>query len=325
MAAADEKCVLCSKALSSGDTVTLSGKGAAGINKASKNQKSSLKVIVGQTVHISCRKDYTRNISSVTSEGGKRRSTRSREHFSTKEHCLLCGQPASLANKYKKYDVLSVRTADFEKTIKSTCAKRNDEWAVNVIARIEAIDSKDLRAGDVIYHRSCSVNFRTGKEIPQEHILHQPKKRKLRTGEIEKGNAFEKVIQSILKNSDVLTVKDAVTEMEKHLQNSDFQAYTVRYMKDKLKEYFGDKLTITDLSGRKDVLILQNTASEILYEFYKSKRSEDTEKQKKQIIETAAKLIENDIKLLQTNEDVYPPSTSMCLEESTDFFATVST
>ena len=84
-----------------------------------------------------------------------------------------------------------------------------------------------------------------------------------------------------MKNGDVLTVKDAVTEMEKHLGSSDYQAYTVRYMKDKLKEYFGDKLTITDLSGRKDVLILQNTASEILYEFYKSKRSEDTEKQKK--------------------------------------------
>ena len=165
MAAADEKCVLCSKALSSGDTVTLTGKGAAGINKASENQKSSLKVIAGQTVHISCRKDYTRNTSSAISPGGKR-STRSREHFSSKEHCVLCGQPAILANTYKKYDVLRVRTANFETTIKSTCAKRNDDWAVNVIARIEAIDSKDLHAGDVVHHRSCDVNFRTGRHTP---------------------------------------------------------------------------------------------------------------------------------------------------------------
>lgn len=67
----------------------------------------------------------------------------------------------------------------------------------------------------------------------------------------------------------------------KHLQKSDYQAYTLRYMKEKLKEHFGDKLTITDLSGRKDILILQNTASEILNEFYKSKISKDTEKQKK--------------------------------------------
>ena len=45
------------------------------------------------------------------------------------------------------------------------CVKKGgDEWANDVQARI--LHVHDLHAADAVYHKPCSVNFRTMKQIP---------------------------------------------------------------------------------------------------------------------------------------------------------------
>lgn len=57
---------------------------------------------------------------------------------------------------------------DFEHSIRETCRERNDDWAETVLGRLEYATA-DLHATDTVYHNQCSINFRTGKQIPQQY------------------------------------------------------------------------------------------------------------------------------------------------------------
>ena len=60
-----------------------------------------------------------------------------------------------------------MRTQDFQDSITQICKERNDEWSEIVLGRLEY--AQDLHAADVVYHQACSVNFRTGKQVPLQH------------------------------------------------------------------------------------------------------------------------------------------------------------
>ena len=60
-----------------------------------------------------------------------------------------------------------VQTCEISVSIKKVLEDRADEWATQVQGRLEFL-ANDLRAYDCVNHQKCSVNFRTGKDIPLE-------------------------------------------------------------------------------------------------------------------------------------------------------------
>ena len=55
-----DTCVFCNKSLGDGEpTVVLRQRGCDGIEKSSIDRESELRTVVGQTVHVKCRWDYT--------------------------------------------------------------------------------------------------------------------------------------------------------------------------------------------------------------------------------------------------------------------------
>ena len=76
-------------------------------------------------------------------------------------------------------------------------------------------------------------------------------------------------------------------------------------MKSKLMEHFGDRIIQTEINGKPNVVTFRSTAKAILQDFYAHKK-DDPEADKMRIIETAAKLIKDDIKSVETSNDVYP-------------------
>ena len=89
---------------------------------------------------------------------------RSAQAFSFRTHCLFCGQHETLLAENRDHDVFPVRTTDFQREVMSICLLRGDAWADTVRGRLEFVN--DLNALDVIYHQTCNVNFRTGKNVP---------------------------------------------------------------------------------------------------------------------------------------------------------------
>ena len=67
-------------------------------------------------------------------------------------------------------------------------------------------------------------------------------------------------------------------------------------MKRRLLDYFGERIIITEMKNKPNIITLRSTASNILQEFYSLLKAEDPEIQTLRVIETAAQLIQNDIK-----------------------------
>jgi len=103
--------------------------------------------------------------------------------------------------------------------------------------------------------------------------------------------------------------------MEKYLEDSEEHAYSAVYMKAKLKEHFGDKIVITTIKKKANVVTFQRRATSIVNQFYSQPKTEDFEAEKARIIETAAKLIRSDIKDLEVSSDNYPSSVEMSSTE----------
>jgi len=46
-------------------------------------------------------------------------------------------------------------------------------------------------------------------------------------------------------------------------------------MKKKLKEYFGDKIIITDINGKQNIITFYSTASATIQHFYEQQKNDD--------------------------------------------------
>ena len=73
-----------------------------------------------------------------------------------------------------------------------------------------------------------------------------------------------------------------------------------------LKEHFGDRLVITHINGKSNVVTFRNTAAAILHDFYSSQQKPDRSSEKIRLIQTASKLIMSNIKLVETGNNCYP-------------------
>ena len=120
--------------------------------------------------------------------------------FEYKEYCIFCGLTAKYDGKKRGFDVFPIETQEFQNSIAQVCKARNDEWSITVLGRIEY--ALDLCAADAVYHKACSVNFRTGKQIPHKYVANSTpnKTKRLRKGRPEdaaKNTAFLKVLSFV--------------------------------------------------------------------------------------------------------------------------------
>ena len=91
--------------------------------------------------------------------------------------------------------------------------------------------------------------------------------------------------------------------------------FSLKHMKRRLLDYFGKRVIITEMKGKPNIITLRSTASNILQKFYSLPKPEDPEQQKLRVIETAAKLIQTDIKTVETRKDIYPSAEDISTPE----------
>lgn len=327
------ECVFCKESCDNGqETVILREKGSESINRASEQQGSTIRTQKGQRVHTECRRVFThphtiaraqeKPTEDLSSPCVLRSETPT---FRFGEDCLFCGKPAPYNEKKRGgMDVYPVRSTSFQESVLNSCAKRKDEWSTSVASRIAY--AQDLVAADAVYHQSCNVNFRTGKQLPQHHSsISEPgsaaKKQKLgRPKESERYEAFLLVARYLEENDDEqITIGDLIEKMETVLLGSKVTAYGFTHMKNKLLQHFGDSIIITELNGKPNVVTFKRTAASILQDFYNEQKKEDPEMEKVRMINAVANLIKSDIKAIDSSNDVYPSREEMSVESSLQF------
>ena len=91
--------------------------------------------------------------------------------------------------------------------------------------------------------------------------------------------------------------------------------FSLKHMNIRLLDYFGEKVIITKMKGKPNIITLRSTASNILQKFYSLRKPEDPELPKLRVIETAATLIQTDIKPVETRKDTYPSAKDILAPE----------
>lgn len=328
-------CPICKKEFEYEDhlvTSKLFQKGAYSINESSRKRgRHDVVARAGQKVHKKCRKDWTseKDIKRTSKRDSdspspiKKKSPRiSLGPYNSKKDCLFCSQEV-IRNNHGHDDIASqVQTNSFCETILAHCHKRLDDWAFIVKGRIEYF-AKDLYAPECIYHQQCSSNFRNGRDIP-EQFRTEPQAKRKKTGRPKnekQQQAFLRVCDYLETNDEEhLTVSDLVRQMANYLHEEDSASYSNYYLKEKLKEHYGDSIYIAEGDGHHDIVTLSETTPKILRTYFKNFKNSDQESQKLAIIEAAGKLLKRDIMTnVPSVTDQYPPSQSLTLDAALDY------
>ena len=316
--------ILCNKPGKSGskDVVAIREKGSEGINRASQERNDDIVTVPGQKVHKKCRQEYCKpqNIerakepNAASSSQKRRPSVQSVESlFSFQTDCFYCGSEVvfqSVDKKSRSRDAFKVATLETKNVVLGVCSQGGDIWAEAVRARL--LHVHDLAASDAVYHQSCNVNFRTGKQIPQSYSTTETASKKMKTGRPqnkEKRDAFLATVQYLRDNDEelLLSISDLQDKMNDYLDNPELCAYGHTHMKEELLGHLKNEIVITEINGRSNVVTLKSTADSILQEFHKSQVANKSQEEEKQmIIQTAARLIKQEIKSVTTPGASYP-------------------
>lgn len=214
----DKKCVLCSESLSKGDVVTVHKSGRKTLVESSVLLKDNLENILRNedplTVHIACRKNYTRK----TTINKRKRETENEED-------LVPANAKSL------------------KHVKS--------------------------------HSNCDTIKTSGRPVQQERFC-----------------AFQKLCKFMEEDEDGQLSLSMLQEKMKTLLGDGEDAYCKKYLKKKIIEHFGDRVTVTDLERNETIFTLTDFSKEIFLNNWLKNRDADPIK----IVKAAAEIIRNDIK-----------------------------
>lgn len=229
---------------------------------------------------------------------------------------LFCG--LSINNEQNKWldDSYPVRTFNFQHKLESACANRgNDAWAQVVRGRMEF--AQELHAADAVYHNKWNVNFRTDRAIPKAFRSYGKGEVKPRPAcrpeDPDRADAFLKVAEYFAENDDEqITISELCNKMGEICEDP----YSEKYMKKKLQTVFGDKIVITNIQRKQNVVTFRERVDKILNEFKKRRANTDPEEEKRKIIQTAAKLLLADIQDLDSNKETYPTREDICNVDS---------
>ena len=261
-------------------------------------------------VHENCRKDFTNplreshQLSSTSSNENtyKRRSQVMK--FEGKLHCLFCGKNIEEDSKHPDRNPSHKAEIPNKESIIRKCTERGDDWASEVKMRLEGCT--DLVAADVRYHRQCRVNFFIARYKPSESSgIGRPQDK-------DQDNCFNKLCSWLESQTEVFTLREIEEEMKKISGTGD--AYTVKYIEMRLKSKYKEYVYFVKSPGLPTKVIFRDMENYILSEFWnrESKENKDPDRQEDKyedniyLIKTAANLILNEVRCMDTNTEYYP-------------------
>jgi len=313
MAADIFKCVICNLSDCEENLTKLTKKGCDSIKISGEARGDNLKLNnCGESfVHANCRKNYVSKHKIAQFQKKQQSSTTTtdcdsdRSRITLNQHCVFCGFKLSL-NKDKE-NICVIKTTAFQESIVKICHERNDEWATEVLSKIEGI--VDCLATGMKYHINCSINFRKKKQKPLiytsmsvEHGIGIKRKSVGNPVNEELLSAFNKTLQLCEeKEKELFTI----SEMCKTMTSFCGESYSKVYMKKKVMERYGNGITITTRVGEEDLISFSSSIQHIVEAFYSQQCPSNFEEKKIGILKTAAKILLHDIGKIETNKDNY--------------------
>lgn len=155
---------------------------------------------------------------------------------------------------------------DFRQKLLEAFNKNPGEWSE--AERGGLISIPDLLAADAVYHNICSINFRTGREVPNIFPYNNHQKPKLmKIGKPKDQTRKEAFLSTMIH---LETCDDVINKMDEFLHGSGLEPYGFTYMKNEVTNHFKGQVFISNLNRKEDIVTLRTTASAIIYKFHQT-------------------------------------------------------
>jgi len=272
-----EYCFICAKLLTEGEIVTVERGMKTLINASTERADEFSEYLKNQksvTIHVECRKNYTRKCSiaaaikrqheeqeasTSTKSPPRTRARVSESTFCFKKQCLFCGHELNEERERKRSSdfrrkIQQVSTATFKDMVLETAQARSDAMAKTVLARVEY--EYDLVAAEAKYHYDCFSSFlkpKTGVKVgrPQD----------------ESTNLAMEEIFTYIENSD--DCQFTLNELKNVCKTTTVDNRTIKV---RLKLRYGDKIIITEKSGTSTFVCLIDNHHDILNQAWYEKK-----------------------------------------------------
>ena len=298
-------CVICKE--SSPETVVVGNKGRQTLISSSLERgdgsHKSFQEAAELRIHVDCRKRYTRR-SSIAS--AKRKSLCLEEDnelpqlwssvaktFDIKNACMFCSNSILQESKReycRRRAVSNVETLEFQTTILNRAKERCDKWGEEVLERVQ--HACDLVAAEAKYHRQCAQSFL------------KPQSNKSKPDADLRADAFKKLCEFIDDDDECqYSVQDLSDHMSMYLDGN--EGYSIKHLKTKLKEHYGEDIVITSLNGKSSIVSFKDDAHRILHERRITDKVLNAATQSDRIIDMAASIILDDIRMSVYDCDEY--------------------
>ena len=244
-------------------------------------------------VHNSCRRRLTDKRSRKSSESVPIKRLRSNcEIFDWKTCCFFCKKNCNKKH-HRRDSVRHVEVLTMKEKILEQAVSRNDAWGNEVKEVLQ--DCLCLVAAEALYHKDCSLRFLTGKQKPAAPTTSTPQ-------QSSKEDAFQRMCVWYEANcEETPTTFNKLHEKMSEFAASEGEVYCLKYFRDKFKHHFQDHLVITPGSGRNLELVgVKNLKDMVIRSLKRNVESKDT------IFEAAARLLKEEIRDFQIQQDEYP-------------------
>ena len=254
------------------------------------NIKELLKTQTSIVVHVKCRKDYTRRTDSTSKKVDGTHETR--RGFDFKSQCIFCEE--NVYDEVKKFRRQTtqkfsvVRTVEFIDNLRANANQRNDNWGKEVLLRVSSVI--DLVASKGRYHRTCYKYFLRPDCVKPGTATHQGRK-----VDKEKSAAFMKLCQYLEENNECQYSIDELMSVMNSYEDND-TIYTKQYLKKRLKDHFGNQITVVDNIGKTGVVCFTEHMQDILTDEWYAARKSNSSEDVARLIETVAAVIRKDIR-----------------------------
>ena len=158
----------------------------------------------------------------------------------------------------------------------------------------------DLVAAEGWYHRRCYQSFlKVGSSQPGTVPL------RARQADVNQSIAFKKLCAYIESNDECQYILDELVTIMSTLEPT-ATPYSSKHLKRKLKDQYGECITITEVAGKSGVVCFSGCMNSILTNQWYKEREENAADEVKRVIHTAAMLIRREIRSRVYNCEVFP-------------------
>ena len=225
--------------------------------------------------------------------------------FKWKKHCFICNRICSNSTHSEPWSLCDLKHKDKPKSTRDKILKlihsKTDERSLAIKRRVSSCS--DLPAVDARYHVACRRKLGLDSITPSNSAIRCKPQNRMQA------DNFEKLCQWFERECNLNTVAELFEKMKEFANNPNNpnQLYaSPQYLKNMLKERYGDHVFFSEFLGKSNVVCFKNNASEVLTDAWYEERKSNAEEESQRIIKTAAKLIVMEMRSCNPDSSTYP-------------------